>query len=40
MDFSKVAEAAGCYVPAAIARCLAKVRAGRSALLDACMTKL
>jgi acetolactate synthase-1/2/3 large subunit len=49
MDFSKVAEAAGCYgervvdpdeVPAAIARCLAEVRAGRSALLHACVTKL
>jgi acetolactate synthase-1/2/3 large subunit len=49
MDFSKVAESAGCYgerivdpgdVPAAIARCLSEVRVGRSALLHACVTKL
>ena len=49
MDFSKVVEAAGGYgerlvdpadVPAAISRCLAEVRAGRSALLHACVTKL
>jgi len=49
VDFSKIAEAAGCYgerivdpgdVPAAIARCLGEVRAGRSALLHACVTKL
>lgn len=49
MDFSKIAEAAGGYgerlvdpaeVPAAIARCLAEVRSGRSALLHACVTKL
>ena len=49
MDFSKIVEAAGGYgerlvepgdVPAAIGRCLAEVRAGRSALLHACVTKL
>jgi acetolactate synthase-1/2/3 large subunit len=49
MDFSKVAESAGCYgerivdpgdVPAAIAHCLSEVRVGRSALLHACVTKL
>jgi acetolactate synthase-1/2/3 large subunit len=49
MDFSKVAEAAGCYgerivdpaeVTGAIARCLAEVRAGRSALLHARVTRL
>jgi acetolactate synthase I/II/III large subunit len=49
MDFSKTVEAAGGYgerlsdpaeVPAAISRCLAQVRAGRSALLHACVTKL
>lgn len=49
MDFSKTAEAAGAYgeklldpseTPAAIARCLAQVRGGRSALLHACVTKL
>jgi acetolactate synthase-1/2/3 large subunit len=49
MDFSKVVEAAGGYgeqlvdpaeVPAAIARCLAEVRSGRSALLHARVTKL
>jgi acetolactate synthase-1/2/3 large subunit len=49
MDFSKVVEAAGGYgerlvdpseVPAAISRCLSQVRAGRSALLHACVTKL
>lgn len=49
MDFSKIVEAAGGYgerlvdpdeVPAAIGRCLAQVRAGRSALLHACVTKL
>src|SRR5215467_13497232 len=49
MDFSKTVEAAGGYgerlvdpieVPAAISRCLAQVRKGRSALLHACVTKL
>lgn len=49
MDFSKIAEAAGGYgeklldpakTPAAIARCLAHVGNGRSALLHACVTKL
>jgi acetolactate synthase-1/2/3 large subunit len=49
MDFSKIVEAAGGYgerlvdpgeVPAAIGRCLAEVRNGRSALLHACVTKL
>jgi acetolactate synthase I/II/III large subunit len=49
MDFSKIVEAAGGYgerlvdpaeVPAAISRCLTQVRAGRSALLHACVTKL
>lgn len=49
MDFSKVIEAAGGYgerlvdpseVTAAIGRCLTQVRAGRSALLHACVTKL
>jgi len=49
MDFSKTVEAAGGYgerlvdpteVPAAISRCLAQVRKGRSALLRACVTKL
>jgi acetolactate synthase I/II/III large subunit len=49
MDFSKVVEAAGGYgeqlvepaeVPAAIARCLAEVRSGRSALLHTRVTKL
>ena len=49
MDFSKIAEAAGGYgeklvdpteTAAAIARCLAQIRAGRSALLHACVTKL
>jgi len=49
MDFSKVVEAAGGYgerlldpseVPAAISRCLTQVRAGHSALLHACVTKL
>jgi acetolactate synthase-1/2/3 large subunit len=49
MDFSKIVEAAGGYgerlvepddVPTAIGRCLAAVRAGRSALLHACVTKL
>ena len=49
MDFSKVAEAAGAHgeliddpdaVEAAIARCLAAVRGGRSALLHAKVTKL
>jgi acetolactate synthase I/II/III large subunit len=49
MDFSKIVEAAGGYgerlvepaeVPAAMARCLAAVRGGRSALLHACVTKL
>jgi acetolactate synthase I/II/III large subunit len=49
MDFSKTVEAAGGYgerlvdpteVPAAINRCLTQVRAGRSALLHACVTKL
>lgn len=48
-DFSKVGEAFGAYgeklldpddVPAAIARCLAAVRGGRSAVLHACVTKL
>ena len=48
MDFSKIVEAAAGYgerlvdpaeVPAAIARCLAEVRNGRSALLHACVTK-
>jgi acetolactate synthase I/II/III large subunit len=46
MDFSKIVEAAGGYgerlvdpaeVPAAISRCLTQVRAGRSALLHACV---
>lgn len=49
MDFSKTVEAAGGYgeklvdpaeTSAAIARCLAQVRGGRSALLHACVTKL
>jgi acetolactate synthase-1/2/3 large subunit len=49
MDFSKTVEAAGGYgerlvdpaeTTAAIARCLAQVRAGRTALLHACVTKL
>jgi acetolactate synthase-1/2/3 large subunit len=49
MDFSKIVEAAGGYgeriidpadVPGAIARCLAEVAAGRSALLHACVTRL
>jgi acetolactate synthase-1/2/3 large subunit len=49
MEFAKVAEAAGAYgelltdpeeVPAAIARCLAEVRKGRSALLHARVTPL
>jgi acetolactate synthase-1/2/3 large subunit len=49
MDFSKTVQAAGGYgerlvdpteVPAAIRRCLAHVRAGHSALLHACVTKL
>ncbi len=49
MDFAKIVEAAGGYgerlidpaeVPAAIARCLAEVRNGRSALLHALVTKL
>jgi len=49
MDFSKIVEAAGGYgerlvdpteVPDAISRCLAQVRAGHSALLLACVTKL
>jgi acetolactate synthase-1/2/3 large subunit len=49
MDFSKIVEAAGGYgerlvdpaeVPAAIARCMAEVRNGRSALLHARITKL
>jgi acetolactate synthase-1/2/3 large subunit len=49
MDFAKTAEAAGGYgeklvdpaeTTAAIARCLAQVRAGRSALLHARVTKL
>jgi acetolactate synthase-1/2/3 large subunit len=48
MDFSKIVEAAAGYgerlvdpaeVPAAIARCLAEVRNGRSALLHASVTK-
>jgi acetolactate synthase-1/2/3 large subunit len=49
MDFSKIAEAAGGYgeklvdpteTTAAIARCLAQIGAGRSALLHVCVTKL
>ena len=49
MTFTKVAEAFGAYgeevsnpadVPAAIARCLKEVRAGRSALLHARVTKM
>jgi acetolactate synthase I/II/III large subunit len=49
MDFSKTVEAAGGYgerlvdpteVRATINRCLSQVRAGRSALLHACVTKL
>jgi acetolactate synthase I/II/III large subunit len=49
MDFSKIAEAAGGYgeklfdpaqTSAAVARCLEQVRAGRSALLHVCVTKL
>ena len=49
MNFAKIAEAAGGYgeqlidpaqVPAAISRCLKEVRAGRSSLLHARVTKL
>ena len=49
MDFAKLAEAAGAYgesltdpgqVPAALARCLEQVKAGRSAVLHAKVTKL
>lgn len=49
MDFPKIAEAAGGYgerladpagTPAAIARCMAEVRNGRSALLHILVTKL
>ena len=49
MDFKKVVEAAGGYgervvdpdeVASAIARCLAEVRSGRSAILHVCVTKL
>lgn len=49
MDFSKVIEAAGGYgerlaepgeVTAAVKRCLAQIRTGRSALLHVCVTKL
>jgi acetolactate synthase-1/2/3 large subunit len=49
MDFAKVAEAAGAHgelvsdpdaVEGAIARCLAAVRSGRSAILHAKVTKL
>jgi acetolactate synthase-1/2/3 large subunit len=48
MDFSKIIEAVGYgerlvdpgEVTAAIKRCLAQIRAGRSALLHVCVTKL
>jgi acetolactate synthase I/II/III large subunit len=48
-DFSKVGEAFGCYgekltdpaeVPAALDRCLKEVRAGRTAVLHACVTRM
>jgi acetolactate synthase-1/2/3 large subunit len=49
VDFSKIAEAFGCYgekvtdpadVPAALARCVKEVRGGRTAILHARVTKL